>query len=160
MRKETAIRSALNTAPKTGPGVRSPLQPLEGSPAEMPRQARNAADRNAGGQAVQGEPGSGPRHRNSSRDSGCGVRRVFVLDRQGVHSGRVAVRACGSLNAQAAGSTVQGVSHRRRRIVRRGNGHGRRLGTTRKKESATMHGTRDPAFLLAPKNGDSCGADR
>ncbi len=80
--------------------------------------------------------------------------------RQGVHAGRVAVRANGSFNVQAAGGTVQGVPHRRCRIIRRGDGCGCRLGTSpRQGETATMRETRDPAFLPALKDGDSSGAD-
>ncbi len=80
--------------------------------------------------------------------------------KRGVHSGRVAVRASGSFNVQTAGGTVLGDSHRHCRIVQRGDGYGYRLDTTRQKETATMHGTRDPAFLHALKDGVSCGVDR
>ena len=80
--------------------------------------------------------------------------------RQGVHSGRVAVRASGSFNVQTPSGTVQGVSHRHCRIVQRGDGYGYRLDTTRQKETATMHGTQGPAFLPDLKDGVSCGADR
>ena len=159
-RKETTIRSAPNHASKTAPGMLSPLQALQGLTEDMPGQARNAANRSADGKFVQGEPGSGLRHRRGSRDSGSGVSRVFVLDRRGVHSQRIAVRACGLINVRPASGTVQGVTHRHRRILQRGDGHGYSLDTTRKKETSTMHGTRDPAFLLAPKDGDSCGAGR
>ncbi len=80
--------------------------------------------------------------------------------RQGVHVGRVAVRASGSFNVQTAGGTVQGVSHRHCRIVQRGDGYGYALDTFRKKEKVPMHGTRDIAFLPAPKDGVSCELDR
>ncbi len=81
--------------------------------------------------------------------------------RQGVHAGRVAVRASGSFNVQAAGGTVQGVPHRHCRIIRRGDGYGCRPGTSsRQGETATMRETRDPAFLPALKDGGSCGVDR
>ena len=77
--------------------------------------------------------------------------------RQGVHSGRVAVRASGPFSVQTSGGTVQGVSHRNCRVVQRGDGC--RLDTTWK-ETATMHGTRDPAFLPARKDRVSRGVDR
>lgn len=80
--------------------------------------------------------------------------------RRGVHSGRVAVRASGLYNVQTAGGTVQGVSHRHCRIVQRGGGYGYRLDTTRKKETATMHGTQGTAFLPFPKDRVSCRVGR
>ncbi len=90
------------------------------------------------------------------------IARATVLSgkRQGVQVGRVAVRASGSFNVQAAAGTVQGVSHRHCRIVQRGGGYGYRLDTPRPGETATMLGTLDPAFLPALKSGVSCGADR
>ncbi len=97
---------------------------------------------------------------------GCrtgGIVRVSVPSgrRQGVHAGRVAVRATGSFNVRAAGGAVQGVPHRHCRIIRRGNGCGCHLDTSsRQGETATMHETRDPAFLPALKDGFSCGENR
>ncbi len=80
--------------------------------------------------------------------------------RQGVHAGRVAVRASGSFNVQAAGGTVQGVPHRRCRIIRRGDGYGHRQDPSPSKENMPMHGTPKSAFLSALKDGASCGVDR
>ena len=77
--------------------------------------------------------------------------------RRGVHVGRVAVRRTGSFNVQTAQGTVQGISHRHCRVVQRGDGYGYHVDTSRMKEPATMHGTREPAFLPALKDGVSCG---
>ena len=77
--------------------------------------------------------------------------------RRGVHTGRVAVRRTGSFNVQTARGTVQGISHRHCRVVQRADGYGRVLETSRKEEKTTMHGTREPAFLPALKDGVSCG---
>ena len=71
------------------------------------------------------------------------------------------VRASGSFNARAAGGTVQGVPLRHCRIIQRGDGYGCHLDTSsRQGETATMHETRDPAFLPALKDGVSCGVNR
>ena len=80
--------------------------------------------------------------------------------RRGVHVGRVAVRRTGSFNVQTAQGTVQGISHRHCRVVQRADGYGYVLETSRKEETATMHGTREPAFLPALKDGVSCGMIR
>ena len=80
--------------------------------------------------------------------------------RRGVHVGRVAVRRTGSFNVQTARGTVQGISHRHCRVVQRADGYGYVLETSRKEETATMHGTREPAFLPALKDGVSCGMIR
>ena len=80
--------------------------------------------------------------------------------RRGVHVGRVAVRRTGSFNVQTATGTVQGISHRHCRFVQRADGYGYVLETPRKEETATMHGTREPAFLPALKDGVSCGMIR
>ncbi len=77
--------------------------------------------------------------------------------RRGVHVGRVAVRRTGSFNVRTAHGTVQGISHRHCRVVQRADGYGYVLETPRKEETTTMHGTREPAFLPALKDGDSCG---
>ena len=77
--------------------------------------------------------------------------------RRGVHVGRVAVRRTGSFNVQTARGTVQGISHRHCRVIQRGDGYGYHVDTSRMKETATMHGTREPAFLPALKDGVSCG---
>ena len=77
--------------------------------------------------------------------------------RRGVHAGRVAVRRTGAFNVRTARGTVQGISHRRCRAVQRADGCGHVLETSRKEETATMHGTREPAFLPALKDGLSCG---
>lgn len=159
-RRETIIQSALNHRLRTDPGTHSQFLALEGSPADTPGRARNAANRNAGGQAVRGEPGSARRHGRSLRDSDSGACRVFVVDRQGVHVGRVAVQVSGSFNVLTAGGKVQGVSHRLCRIVQRGDGCECRLDMSRKKETAAMQGTRDPAFLPVLKDGVSCGVAR
>ena len=82
-RKETSIPSALNHALKTDPGMLPQFQTLEDSLADTPGQARNGANRNAGGQDVRGEPGPGRRHGGSPGDSRRGVSRVLVLDRRG-----------------------------------------------------------------------------
>ncbi len=80
--------------------------------------------------------------------------------KRGVHVGRVAVRRTGSFNVQTAQGTVQGISHRHCRVVQRGDGYGYHVDTSRMKETATMHGTREPAFLPALKDGVSCGMIR
>ena len=80
--------------------------------------------------------------------------------RRGVHVGRVAVRRTGSFNVQTAQGTVQGISHRHCRVVQRADGYGYVLETSRKEEKTTMHGTREPAFLPALKDGVSCGMIR
>ena len=77
--------------------------------------------------------------------------------RRGVHVGRVAVRRTGSFNVQTAQGTVQGISHRHCRVVQRGDGYGYHVDTSRMKETATMHGTREPAFHPALKDGVTCG---
>ena len=77
--------------------------------------------------------------------------------KRGVHVGRVAVRRTGSFNFQTALGTVQGISHRHCRVVQRGDGYGYHVDTSRMKETATMHGTREPAILPALKDGVSCG---
>ncbi len=77
--------------------------------------------------------------------------------RRGVHVGRVAVRRTGSFNVRTAHGTVQGISHRHCRVVQRADGYGYVLETPWKEETTTMHGTREPAFLPAPKDGVSCG---
>ena len=77
--------------------------------------------------------------------------------RRGVHVGRVAVRRTGAFNVRTAQGTVQGISHRRCRAVQRADGCGHVLETSRKEETATMHGTPEPAFLPALKDGESCG---
>ena len=73
--------------------------------------------------------------------------------RRGIHVGRVAVRRTGAFNVR----TAQGISHRRCRVVQRADGGGYGLETSRKEETATTHGTREPAFLPALKDGLSCG---
>ncbi|MDE0697588.1 MAG: RNA-guided endonuclease IscB [Boseongicola sp.] len=80
--------------------------------------------------------------------------------RQGVHAGRVAVRASGSFNVQTVSGTVQGISRRHRRIAQRDDGYGYHIDASRKKGTATMHGTRNPAFLPALRCRVSCGSDR
>ena len=80
--------------------------------------------------------------------------------RGGVHTGRVAVRRTGSFNVQTARGTVQGISHRHCRVVQRADGYGYHIDPSRMKETATMHGTREPAFLPALKDGVSCGMVR
>ena len=80
--------------------------------------------------------------------------------RRGVHTGRVAVRRTGSFNVQTARGTVQGISHRHCRVVQRADGYGYVLETSRKEETTRMHGTREPAFLPALKDGVSCGKIR
>ncbi len=80
--------------------------------------------------------------------------------RRGVHVGRVAVRRTGSFNVQTARGTVQGISHRHCRVVQRADGYGYHIDTSRKEETTTMHGTREPAFLPALKDGVSCGMIR
>ena len=80
--------------------------------------------------------------------------------KRGVHVGRVAVRRTGSFNVQTAEGTVQGISHRHCRVVQRGDGYGYHVDTSRMKETATMHGTREPAFLPALKDGVSSGMIR
>ena len=82
-RRKTLIRSTLNHALKTNPGMLPQSRALEDSPADTPGQARNGADRDAGGQVVRGETGFGRRHRGSASDPESGVSRVFVLDRCG-----------------------------------------------------------------------------
>ncbi len=77
--------------------------------------------------------------------------------KRGVHVGRVAVRRTGSFNVQTAEGTVQGISHRHCRVVQRGDGYGYHVDRSRMKETATMHGTREPAFLPALKDGVSSG---
>ena len=116
-RKETFIQSTLNHALKTDPGAFPRRRAFEDSSADTPGQARNGASRDADGQAVRGEPGSGRRHRGNGRDHESGESRVFVLGRQGVHAGRVAVRASGSFNVQTASGAVQGISRRHCGIV-------------------------------------------
>ena len=76
--------------------------------------------------------------------------------KRGVHVGRVAVRRTGSFNVQTAKGTVQGISHRHCRAVQRADGYGYHVETSRKEEKTTMHGTREPAFLPALKDGVSC----
>lgn len=44
--------------------------------------------------------------------------------KQGIHKGRVAVRASGSFNIQKAGGVVQGISHKHCAIVQRSDGYG------------------------------------
>ena len=80
--------------------------------------------------------------------------------RRGVHTGRVAVRRTGSFNVHTAQGTVQGISHRHCRVFQRADGYGYTLETSRKEETATMHGTREPAFIPALKDGVSCGMIR
>ncbi len=80
--------------------------------------------------------------------------------KRGVHVGRVAVRRTGSFNVQTAQGTVQGISHRHCRVVQRADGYGYHVETSRKEEKTTMHGTREPAFLPALKDGVSCGMIR
>ena len=82
-RKETVIQSTLNHTLKTNPGMLPQSRALEDSSADTPGQARNGADRDAGGQVVRGETGFGRRHRGSASDPESGVSRVFVLDRCG-----------------------------------------------------------------------------
>ena len=127
MRKEASIRSALNPTSTTDPGMLPRFQALEGSPADLPGQARNGANRVAGGQAARGEPGSGRRHRKCSRDSEGSASRVFVLDRRGDPL----------MPRLPAGEK-----------------------TLLKRETATMHGTRGPAFVPFLNEGVSCGVDR
>ena len=50
---------------------------------------------------------------------------------------------------------MQGISHRHCRVVQRADGYV--LETPRKEETTSMHGTREPAFLPALKDGVSCG---
>ena len=56
----------------------------------------------------------------------------------GVHVGRVAVRASGSLNIQTPQGVVQGIHHRHCRIIQRGDGYGysmqRRANAERKRD--------------------------
>lgn len=42
----------------------------------------------------------------------------------GIHIGRVAVRATGSFNIQTVGGAVQGISHKRCRLLQRADGYG------------------------------------
>jgi hypothetical protein len=50
----------------------------------------------------------------------------------GVHVGRVAVRATGSFNIQAADDVVQGISHRHCRLIQRSDGYGySRIGSSK-----------------------------
>jgi hypothetical protein len=42
----------------------------------------------------------------------------------GVYTGRVAVRATGSLNIQTASGVVQGINHKRCAVLMRGDGYG------------------------------------
>jgi hypothetical protein len=44
--------------------------------------------------------------------------------KQGIHVGRVAVRATGSFNIQSSTCVVQGISHRYCRRLQRGDGYG------------------------------------
>jgi len=81
--KETVIQSTLNHTLKTNPGMLPQSRALEDSSADTPGQARNGANRDAGGQVVRGETGLGRRHRGSASDPESGVSRVFVLDRCG-----------------------------------------------------------------------------
>ena len=81
--KENVIQSTLNHTLKTNPGMLPQFRALEDSSADTPGQARNGANRDAGGQVVRGETGSGRRHRGSARDPESGASRVFVLDRRG-----------------------------------------------------------------------------
>ena len=98
--KETVIQSTLNHTLKTNPGMLPQFRALEDSSADTPGQARfvseplaaigpvdrsgsKRANRDAGGQVVRGETGSGRRHRGSARDPESGASRVFVLDRRG-----------------------------------------------------------------------------
>ncbi len=77
--------------------------------------------------------------------------------RRGVHMGRVAVRRTGSFNVRTGHGTVQGISHRHCRVVQRADGYGYHIDTSRMKETATMHGTRETAVLPVLKGGVSCG---
>lgn len=62
---------------------------------------------------------------------------------QGVHVGRVAVRASGSFNIQRKGYTIQGVSYRYCRTLQRDNGYSYQI-------------IERPTFLPALKDGGSC----
>ena len=73
--------------------------------------------------------------------------------RRGVHVGRVAVRRTGAFNVR----TAKGTPHRHCRVVKCADGCGYVLETSRTEETATMHGTRKPAFLPALKDGLFCG---
>jgi 5-methylcytosine-specific restriction endonuclease McrA len=49
---------------------------------------------------------------------------VLKGKKNGIHTGRVAVRASGSFNIQTATEVIQGISHRYCQIVQRGDGYG------------------------------------
>ena len=75
----------------------------------------------------------------------------------GVHVGRVAVRASGSLNIQTPQGVVQGIHHRHCRIIQRGDGYGysmqRMANVERKRDQwRAKHAAR---FLPAPNGGAS-----
>ncbi|WP_083944828.1 RNA-guided endonuclease IscB [Thiomicrospira microaerophila] len=58
--------------------------------------------------------------------------------KQGIYTGRVAVRASGSFNIQAANGLVQGISHKHCTLIQRGSGYGFNLTTI-----ALTHGERE-----------------
>lgn len=65
----------------------------------------------------------------------------------GIHLGRVAVRATGNFNIQAAGAVVQGIAHRHCQLIQRGDGYGyTRIAST--KGSAGAGAAKQPALSL------------
>ena len=138
-------------------GGELPGQAARTSPAGSPR-GRDAASRRRRGQRHPPRPVRGRGADRPSRLRLLG--RAHEVQPGAAGDPQVAFRASGSFNVQTAGGTAQGVSHRHCRTVQRGDRYGCRLDTTRKKETATMHGTRDPRFLPAPKDGASCEVDR
>lgn len=57
------------------------------------------------------------------------IARVSEGKKQGVHVGRVAIRKTGSFNIQTGNGVVQGISHKRCRILQRADGYGYVLNT-------------------------------
>ena len=82
-RKEASIQSARHHAFKVCLGTLPQFRDLEDSFVRTPNEARNGAERYAGGQVVRGESGIGLHHRRSLGDFDCGTGRAFIPTAKG-----------------------------------------------------------------------------